>query len=60
MKHARAKHGSGGQMVAFIPSPNLVVTRQTGGAGPWPYDEFLRLAAAACLDAGQAPPRSQR
>ena len=51
---ARAKHGSGGQLVAFIPSLDLVVARQTGGSGRWAYDEFLRLAAAACLDS--APP----
>jgi CubicO group peptidase (beta-lactamase class C family) len=47
---ARAKHGSGGQLVAFIPSLDLVVARQTGGSGPWAYDEYLRLAAAACLE----------
>jgi CubicO group peptidase (beta-lactamase class C family) len=46
---ARAKHGSGGQLMAFVPSLDLVVTRQTGGSGRWPYEEYLRLACAACL-----------
>lgn len=43
---ARFKRGSGGQLIAFVPSLDLVVTRQTGGSGPWAYEEFL---ARACL-----------
>jgi hypothetical protein len=38
--------------VAFIPSLDLVVARQTGESGRWAYDEFLSLAAAACVDSG--------
>jgi CubicO group peptidase (beta-lactamase class C family) len=48
---ARAKPGSGGQLIAFLPSVDLVVTRQTGGSGPWDYDEYLRRACAAVIDA---------
>lgn len=47
---ARFKPGSGGQLMAFVPSLDLVVTRQTGGSGEWPYEEFLRRACAAVLD----------
>ena len=45
---ARAKHGSGGQLIAFVPSLDLVVTRQTGGSGRWPFEDYLALACAAC------------
>ena len=48
---ARFKPGSGGQLVAFVPSLDLVITRQTGGSGEWEYDEYLRRACAAVLDA---------
>ena len=44
---ARAKPGSGGQYVAFVPSLDLVVTRQTGSSGEWQYEEYLRRACAA-------------
>ena len=44
---ARDKAGSGGQLIAFVPSLDLVVTRQTGGSGPWPFEEYLRQACAA-------------
>jgi CubicO group peptidase (beta-lactamase class C family) len=44
---ARAKPGSGGQYIAFVPSLDLVVTRQTGSSGEWQYDEYLRRACAA-------------
>ena len=44
---ARYKPGSGGQLIAFVPSLDLVVTRQTGGSGPWEYTEYLRRACAA-------------
>ena len=46
---ARAKPGSGGQYIAFVPSLDLVITRQTGSSGDWQYEEFLRRACAAVL-----------
>lgn len=46
---ARYKPGSGGQLMAFVPSLDLVVTRQTGGSGQWEYEEYLRRACAAVL-----------
>jgi hypothetical protein len=48
---ARSKPGSGGQLIAFVPSLDLVVTRQTGSSGGWEYEEFLRRACAAVVDA---------
>jgi len=47
---ARYKPGSGGQLIAFVPSLDLVVTRQTGSSGEWEYAEYLRRACAAVLD----------
>lgn len=44
---ARFKPGSGGQLIAFVPSLDLVVTRQTGGSGPWEYVEYFRRACKA-------------
>ncbi|MEZ6122502.1 MAG: serine hydrolase [Planctomycetaceae bacterium] len=44
---ARYKPGSGGQLLAFVPSLDLVIARQTGGSGAWDYEEFLRLACDA-------------
>lgn len=44
---ARYKPGSGGQLIAFVPSLDLVVTRQTGSSGRWEYEEYLRRACAA-------------
>lgn len=44
---ARAKPGSGGQDIAFVPSLDLVVTRQTGSSGEWQFEEYLRRACAA-------------
>jgi CubicO group peptidase (beta-lactamase class C family) len=44
---ARFKPGSGGQLIAFVPSLDLVVARQTGGSGQWEYEEFLRRACAS-------------
>ena len=35
---ARHKPGSGGQTIAFVPSLDLVVTRQTGSSGQWDYE----------------------
>jgi CubicO group peptidase (beta-lactamase class C family) len=48
---ARYKPGSGGQLIAFVPSLDLVVTRQTGSSGQWEYAEYLRRACAAVLAA---------
>ncbi len=44
---ARSKPGSGGQLLAFVPSLDLVIARQTGSSGNWEYEEFLRRACAA-------------
>lgn len=44
---ARYKPGSGGQLIAFVPSLDLVIARQTGGSGSWDYEEFLRRAVEA-------------
>jgi CubicO group peptidase (beta-lactamase class C family) len=44
---ARYKPGSGGQLIAFVPSLDLVITRQTGSSGEWAYEEYLRRACAA-------------
>jgi CubicO group peptidase (beta-lactamase class C family) len=46
---ARAKPGSGGQYIAFVPSLDLVVTRQTGSSGEWAFEEYLRRACQAVL-----------
>jgi CubicO group peptidase (beta-lactamase class C family) len=46
---ARYKPGSGGQLLAFVPSLDLVIARQTGGSGAWDYEEFLRRACEAVL-----------
>lgn len=46
---ARYKPGSGGQILAFVPSLDLVIARQTGGSGAWDYEEFLRRACEAVL-----------
>jgi CubicO group peptidase (beta-lactamase class C family) len=46
---ARDKPGSGGQLIAFVPSLDLVVTRQTGSSGEWPFEEYLRRACQAVL-----------
>lgn len=46
---ARYKPGSGGQLIAFVPSLDLVITRQTGSSGDWQYAEYLRRACAAAL-----------
>jgi CubicO group peptidase (beta-lactamase class C family) len=44
---ARAKPGSGGQYIAFVPSLDLAITRQTGSSGDWQYEEYLRRACDA-------------
>jgi len=46
---ARFKPGSGGQLIAFVPSLDLVITRQTGSSGPWTYDDYLALACEAVI-----------
>lgn len=46
-RDARYKPGSGGQLLAFVPSLDLVVVRQTGSSGDWPYEEYLRRACQA-------------
>ena len=46
---ARFKPGSGGQLISFVPSLDLVLTRQTGKSGEWRYEEYVRRAAAAVL-----------
>ena len=48
-KDARFKPGSGGQLIAFVPSLDLVVVRQTGGSGEWEYEEYLRRACDAVV-----------
>lgn len=45
----RAKPGSGGQYIAFVPSLDLVITRQTGSSGDWAFEEYLRRACAAVV-----------
>jgi CubicO group peptidase (beta-lactamase class C family) len=47
---ARSKPGSGGQLIAFVPSLDLVITRQTGSSGEWEFEEYLRRACAAVLE----------
>ena len=49
---ARYKPGSGGQLIAFVPSLDLVIARQTGSSGQWEYAEYLRRACAAVLADG--------
>lgn len=46
---ARSKPGSGGQLLAFVPSLDLVIARQTGSSGDWQYEEFLRKACGAIV-----------
>ncbi len=46
---ARAKPGSGGQYIAFVPSLNLAITRQTGQSGNWEFEEYLRRSCQAVL-----------
>ncbi len=46
---ARYKPGSGGQLLAFVPSLKLVIARQAGASGQWEYEEYLRRACRAAL-----------
>jgi CubicO group peptidase (beta-lactamase class C family) len=50
---ARYKPGSGGQLIAFIPSLDLVLTRQTGKSGEYEFEEYLRQVCAVVLTKGQ-------
>jgi CubicO group peptidase (beta-lactamase class C family) len=50
---AREKPGSGGQLIAFVPSLDLVVTRQTGSSGEWQFEDYLRRACATMLKPGE-------
>jgi CubicO group peptidase (beta-lactamase class C family) len=47
---ARSKPGSGGQLIAVVPSLDLVITRQTGSSGEWQFEEYLRRACAAVIN----------
>ncbi|MHC4351128.1 MAG: family 16 glycoside hydrolase [Planctomycetota bacterium] len=49
-RDARYKPGSGGQLIAFVPSLDLVVTRQTGNSGNWQFAEYLRRACTAIVE----------
>ena len=46
---ARDKPGSGGQLIAFVPSLDLLVTRQTGSSGGWQFEEYLRRSCQTVL-----------
>ncbi|UCE49362.1 MAG: serine hydrolase [Phycisphaerales bacterium] len=49
-KDARFKPGTGGQLIAFVPSLDLVAVRMTGSSGgEYPYEDFLRRACAAAF-----------
>ena len=48
-RHCRFKPRSGGQLIAFVPSLDLVITRQTGSSGSWDYEQYLRLACEAVV-----------
>ena len=48
---ARFKPGAGGQLIAFVPSLDLVLARKKGSGWPdYEYEKFLRLACEAVLD----------
>jgi CubicO group peptidase (beta-lactamase class C family) len=47
---ARFKPGTGGQLISFVPSLDLVVVRMTGGSGgEYPYEENVRRACEAVV-----------
>jgi CubicO group peptidase (beta-lactamase class C family) len=46
---ARYKPGSGGQLLAFVPSLDLVISRQTGSSGDWAFEEYLRRACRCVI-----------
>ncbi|MCA9037816.1 MAG: serine hydrolase, partial [Planctomycetaceae bacterium] len=47
---ARYKPGSGGQLLAFVPSLDLVIARQTGASGQWDFEEYLRRACDTVIN----------
>jgi CubicO group peptidase (beta-lactamase class C family) len=48
---ARFKPGAGGQLIAFVPSLDLVLARKKGGGWPeFEYEKFLRLTCEAVFD----------
>jgi CubicO group peptidase (beta-lactamase class C family) len=49
---ARIKPGSGGQFLAYVPSLDLVITRQTGAVGDWDFKGFLERT---CLAVNKQP-----
>lgn len=49
-RDSRFKPGSGGQLIAFVPSLDLVIARHTGSSGDWPYEDYLRRACEAVVD----------
>jgi CubicO group peptidase (beta-lactamase class C family) len=57
-RDARYKPGSGGQLISFVPSLDLVLTRQTGKSGEWRFEEYVRRAAAAVLPQAGPPARA--
>ena len=40
------------QLIAWVPSLDLVITRQTGDSGDWGFEEYLRRACAGITDGG--------
>jgi CubicO group peptidase (beta-lactamase class C family) len=54
-RDARYKPGSGGQLISFIPSLDLVLTRQTGKSGEWHFEEYVRRTATAVLPSPATP-----
>ena len=48
---ARFKPGAGGQLIAFVPSLDLVLAKKRGSGWPgFEYEKFLRLACQAVLE----------
>ncbi len=37
------------KLIAFVPSLDLVLVRQTGASGAWEYEEYIRRACDAAL-----------
>jgi CubicO group peptidase (beta-lactamase class C family) len=59
-RDARFKPGSGGQLIAFIPSLDLVLTRQTGKSGEYEFEEYVRQGCAVVMEKKQGAPREKR
>ncbi len=51
---AHHQPGSGGQLIAFVPSLDLVVTRRTGSNGEWQFEGYLRRACQATVPPASA------